>query len=518
MTIPKGCDIMGIRLEDVAAAFEAAGYSVVGASGASGEPGTEEAGEESAAVSAAGSEAGFVSSQGAAQDTAPEAKSNAGSGEVADEAARAEMLKSYVARLSSGELLEQVRAEFVENFSDVDASEIVNAEQSLIDGGAQISDVQCLCDVHSALFHGATREERIARAESAVMESLYGRGDAPSRSNSSDAMASTDSSGKRPLASIPGHPMNVFTRENQAISQQIERARAALGTPSEVDELRKLSALGIHYAKKGDLIYPILKVGYGVSGPSEVMWGVDDEIRAEIRSLLGADSQDEGWRARAEKVLTRAEEMIYKETNILLPLCARNFTDDEWLQVYVDMKDYEPCFIDDEGVWAEGEEYFDRARSAAEESLAGQAACSELDAESSSSAPGEIRLPSGHLTPAQLDAMLNTLPVEITFIDDSEINRYWNDGGEKRLFKRPAAAIDRKVWDCHPPNVQQMVQQVISALRSGEKDSVDIWMEKGGEPVLVRYMAVRNREGVYQGTMEVVQRMGFAKEHFEAGR
>lgn len=61
-----------------------------------------------------------------------------------------------------------------------------------------------------------------------------------------------------------------------------------------------------------------------------------------------------------------------------------------------------------------------------------------------------------------------------------------------------------------------MVRHVIATLKSGEQDSVDIWMEKEGEPVLVRYMAVRDREGSYVGTMEVVQRMGFARDHFKA--
>ena len=61
-----------------------------------------------------------------------------------------------------------------------------------------------------------------------------------------------------------------------------------------------------------------------------------------------------------------------------------------------------------------------------------------------------------------------------------------------------------------------MVRRVIASLMSGEQDSVDVWSENDGDPVLVRYMAVRDRTGAYLGTMEVVQRMGFAKERFGA--
>ncbi|MCR5770191.1 MAG: DUF438 domain-containing protein, partial [Butyrivibrio sp.] len=85
---------------------------------------------------------------------------------------RMNKLKEYLNRLGEGEDLEKVRADFVENFRDVEPSEIMKAEQELIKEGTPITKVQKLCDVHSALFHGATRQEKIANAEKAVEESL----------------------------------------------------------------------------------------------------------------------------------------------------------------------------------------------------------------------------------------------------------------------------------------------------------------------------------------------------------
>ncbi|MGN9235585.1 DUF438 domain-containing protein, partial [Atopobiaceae bacterium HCP3S3_D6] len=431
-----------------------------------------------------------------------------------DEAGRAELLKSYVARLSAGEALEDVRADFVANFSDVDAGEIARAEQGLIEGGAKIADVQRLCDVHSALFHGATREERIANAEEAVMSSV------------SQGAADLNT---RFLCNLPGHPMHVFSIENQAISDQLARTRAAVGTPALDDELRTLRKLGVHYAKKGDLLYPVLKVRHGYSGPADVMWGVDDEIRAELGTLASAQQRDDAWAERLDAVLTRAEEMVYKEANILLPLCAQNFTGDEWLQMYADLKGYDLCLVEDAGTWGAGEEFCRRraeraAATLGEKHFAGEKDAAPAGAGAGDAAatgaggvvPGEVRLPTGSMSAAQLDALLNTIPLELSFVDDADINRYWNDDGEKKLFKRPESALGREVWSCHPPKVQEMVRQVIGTLRSGEQDSVDVWMEKDGEPVLVRYMAVRNREGAYFGTLEAVQRMGFARDHFRS--
>lgn len=122
-------------------------------------------------------------------------------------------------------------------------------------------------------------------------------------------------------------------------------------------------------------------------------------------------------------------------------------------------------------------------------------------------------MPGGHLTLAQLTAMLNTLPLEITFVDADNINRYFNEG--PKVFKRPSMAIDREVFTCHPPKIEPMVRSIIEDLRSGRRDQVPMWLEKNGHATLVNYMAVRDSDGNYVGTVEVVQDMEFAKKHFE---
>ena len=121
-------------------------------------------------------------------------------------------------------------------------------------------------------------------------------------------------------------------------------------------------------------------------------------------------------------------------------------------------------------------------------------------------------MPGGHMTVEQLTALLNTIPMEITFVDAKNINRYFNEG--HKVFKRPGMAIDREVFSCHPPKIEPMVRQIIEDFRSGRRDSVPVWMEKNGRVMLVNYMAVRDRDGNYVGTAEFVQDMEFAKEHF----
>ena len=538
---------------------------------------------------------------------------------------RAEALRSLLDRLSEGEDLESVRADFVRDFKDVDPAEIMRAEQGLMESGMPLSKVQKLCDVHSALFHGDTREEKIANAERAVQASLKNQAGKEEKNYINKSVEAES------LIQIPGHPLSTFTKENEALGQYLENTKArweslveslsgkagrknkaekaeggaegvkgaqgAEGAKETPDweallavfseELAKLRSFTVHYAKKGDLLYPLLKVKYDISGPSQVMWTVDDEIRDTlgelnrelsekskgVRALRNTgedwdDEEEEYIRSKAEiaesilnsfflknylAVRNRMEEMIYKEENILFPMCALQFQKEEWIQIYFDSKDYEACFSVENASWKEAEETgntpekwraaesagnSEREKSGKEtsEEHSGDVHAAELPqgagkmledllrrveslegksgnrGESPSARDGEIIMPGGHLKKNELIAMLNTLPVEITFVDKDNINRFFNEG--PKVFKRPQMAIDREVFSCHPPKVEPMVRMIIGNFRDGKEDEVPIWMEKGGKPFLVRYMAVRDKEQNYVGTLEAVTDMTEVKEHF----
>ena len=405
-------------------------------------------------------------------------------------ASRTEQLKTYLKRLGEGEKLETVRADFVREFSDVEASEIMRAEQELMKEGTPLSEVQRLCDIHSALFHGATTEEKIANAEKEVEASLL-RKKAHEELAKRDSFPQKDYTDKNAraaeLEAIAGHPLYTLTKENDALTDLLARFKEGKDE-SLIPAIRDLS---IHYAKKGDMLYPLLKVKYGVSGPSDVMWTVDDEIRDELSALAKENDHGAEWSARLDAVLTRAEEMIYKEQNILFPICAVNFTEEEWYGIYHDEKDYDLCFGVEQEHW---------------EAAENRKGSVSFDAES------EIVMPGGHMTLKELSALLNTIPLEITFVDADNINRFFNEG--PKVFKRPGMAIDREVFSCHPPKIEPMVRQIIDDFRNNRRDEVPVWMEKGGHTMLVKYMAVRDNSGTYLGTVELVQDMEFAKEHF----
>ena len=605
MNLKKGSQMKKIPMEAIVRAFREKGFEITDG----GKP--------------------FPAESSDSADEAKKAKASeetkiAGAFEATKAPDRAEALRSLLDRLSEGEDLESVRADFVRDFKDVDPAEIMRAEQGLMESGMPLSKVQKLCDVHSALFHGDTREEKIANAERAVQASLKNQAGKEEK-NYINKSEEADA-----LIQIPGHPLSTFTKENEALGQYLENTKArweslveslsgkaggkdkaeksekiegaegaegvqgAQGAPdweallaTFSEELAKLRSFIVHYAKKGDLLYPLLKVKYDISGPSQVMWTVDDEIRDTlgelkrelsekskgVRALKNTgedldDEEEEYSRSKAEiaesilnsfflknylAVRNRMEEMIYKEENILFPMCALQFQKEEWIQIYFDSKDYDACFSVENVTWKEAEEIGNtpekwRAAESAgnsEREKSGKEASEEHSedfhaaelpqgagkmledllrrveslegksgnrGESPSASDGEIIMPGGHLKKNELIAMLNTLPVEITFVDKDNINRFFNEG--PKVFKRPQMAIDREVFSCHPPKVEPMVRMIIGNFRDGKEDEVPIWMEKGGKPFLVRYMAVRDKEQNYVGTLEAVTDMTEVKEHF----
>ncbi len=387
-------------------------------------------------------------------------------------------IKSYLERLNNGEDLESVRADFKEEYSSVDPKEIMDAEQQLMFEGTPLSEIQQLCDVHSALFHGITSSENKANVAKQVH----------------DAIDMESSNLCEELSKVKGHPIYTFTQENKAMSKLIEEIRSEANSDEmRAELLDKARKIAIHYAKKGDLLYPVLNVNYDISGPSKVMWTVDDEIRDEMSALAKCgDKQDNSWLERFDAVITRSEEMIYKETNILLPICAQQFSEDDWMGIYRDSKDYSLCLGVENEIWE---------------------ACEQTKASTTKMIDDqEIVIGGGSFNLSELETMLNTMPIEITLVDKNDINKYFNEG--HKVFKRPEMAIGRDVFSCHPPKIEDVVRGIITSFKDGSCDSVPIWMKKEGRPFLVHYFALRDKDGNYVGTMELVQDMTFAKEYF----
>jgi len=246
-----------------------------------------------------------------------------------------------------------------------------------------------------------------------------------------------------------------------------------------------------HYSRKENLIFPYLEK-YGITAPPKVMWGVDDEIRAEIKGIRVELEKYHGNKEeivkRTEALMNKVSEMVYKEENILFPMCKDTLTEDEWITIAGESGEIGYCLIEPAGVWKPKRV---DAEKKDKEKVGGEA-------------PGYVKFDSGSFKVEELEAMLNTLPFDITFVDKNDVVKYFSQGKE-RIFARTKAVIGRAVQNCHPPASVHVVEKIVEDFKTGKKDHEDFWIKMGGVFAYIRYFAVRDSEGNYMGTVEVTQ-------------
>ena len=377
---------------------------------------------------------------------------------IDNRAHRVRALKEIIKRLHSGEAPEAVKGRLEEIVRETDYSEIVAMEQELMAEGMPVEEIQSMCDLHSQV----TRD---------VLVQLP------------------------PQTVPPGHPADTMRRENEALRGVILEMRQAMakvrqnsgGDPAEAAALewRKayngLMDIEKHYQRKEHTFFSRLEA-HGITGPSKVMWGKHDEIRGLLKGLDGAIGRRDT--AAGEAALAMIEEMIYKEEEILLPMCLDTFTEDDWAEIWQASPQYGWCLV-------EPREGYQPPKTVAREGL-------------KLSSKEAVQLPTGSLTLEQLLAIFSTLPVDLTFVDADDRVAFFSEGPD-RVFARSRAIVGRKVQHCHPPRSVNVVDRIVGDFKDGRQNVAEFWIDFQGRFVHIRYFAVRDSGNQYLGTLEVTQ-------------
>ncbi|TET28376.1 DUF438 domain-containing protein [Candidatus Aerophobetes bacterium] len=116
----------------------------------------------------------------------------------------------------------------------------------------------------------------------------------------------------------------------------------------------------------------------------------------------------------------------------------------------------------------------------------------------------KILFETGELSPQELEAALNTLPVDITFVDREDKVRYFSQSKE-RIFPRTKAVIGRRVQQCHPQKSLHVVEQILNDFKKNKSDIAEFWINLKGRLIHIRYFAVRDKNEDYLGCLEVTQ-------------
>lgn len=109
-----------------------------------------------------------------------------------------------------------------------------------------------------------------------------------------------------------------------------------------------------------------------------------------------------------------------------------------------------------------------------------------------------------NLKPEIIEVMLDSMPIEISFVDKNDDVKYFNKNGD-RIFPRPRSIVGKKVQQCHPQKSMHKVIQILEAFKNGKKDVAEFWINLKGRQIYIRYFPVRDKDKKYLGTLEVSQ-------------
>ena len=379
---------------------------------------------------------------------------------------RKEALKEVIKRLHAGESVEDLQEKFGEAIRGASAADIAEAERAMITEGVSVGEIQRLCDLHVAVFRESLDEEP-------------------------------------PPESLPGHPVFTFRMENEVTMRLLEAMQETIGKWQDGDEdaldaLRQqaenLAAIEKHYSRKENLLFPYLEKK-GFEGPSSVMWGVDNEIRAQIKQFkqyIAASQPDPAETdALFRQMALDIREMIYKEEKILFPAALERLDDSEWAEIRAQEDEIGYFNVTPRDTWKPQQE--DEPETTPEPEKTGGIGKDSL-----------ISLATGALTQEQINLMLTHMPVDVTFVDENDEVRYFTQGRE-RIFDRSPAIIGRAVTKCHPPQSVHKVEIILEDFHSGKRDLAEFWIQGGDQFIHIRYFALHDAAGTYKGCIEVSQ-------------
>jgi DUF438 domain-containing protein len=390
---------------------------------------------------------------------------------IDNRAHRIRTLKHVIRQLHEGEGVtpDHVKRQLKELVQQTDAGEIGAMEQELIAEGMPVEEIRSMCDLHAEVLREITVEP--ARPEIP-----------------------------------PGHPVDTFRRENEAIGKAAAAMRATIAEIRQRPEGDKFDAalhrwqqayneltdVDKHYQRKENVLFPRLEE-HGITGPSKVMWAKDDTAR-QLLKLVGRglakedvslDELIELADSAAEPALEEIEGMIFKEEDILLPMALGTLTEEEWGGIWRHSPEFGWCLVEPREGYQPPEP-------------AEPPPAAEVPVDRG------LAFSAGTLTVDQLRAIFSVIPVDLTFVDADDRVRFFSEG-PNRVFARSKAILGRKVENCHPPKSVHFVRAILDDFRSGRQDKAEFWINFRGRFVHIRYFAVRDPQGKYLGCLEVTQ-------------
>lgn len=304
------------------------------------------------------------------------------------------------------------------------------------------------------------------------------------------------------------HPVRILMEEHAILINHAEQASKIAASlknakiidygqvDNEIGELRHIAEHLLksenHYQREENVLFPYLEK-HGITGPPAAMWIEHETIRKtksnfhtlvyNFKTLAINDFINQATEV-TNYLATTLSAHYYKENNVLFQMALKVITAEEWNAIREEFDELGFCCFTPEPLKSKSGE--------SDTGLAGGQTRSAIDFEY------------GGLLPGEIEAMLNTLPIEITFIDSDDRVRYLNRPKE-RLFIRTKAVLGRTVQQCHPQKSVHLVNQILDDFKNGKRDVAEFWINFKDRFVHIRFFPVRDQDGNYLGCIETVQ-------------
>ncbi|MEM2554772.1 MAG: DUF438 domain-containing protein [Nitrososphaerota archaeon] len=377
------------------------------------------------------------------------------------------IIMEIIKQLQRGALPEEIKEKFKQILEGISPLEIARVEQELIKEGIPREEIQRLCDIHLAVFREQLEKQKF----------------------------------EIPL----WHPINILIEEHKIMLKLSEefinvtnRIQQVNDIIKEMHNLKHISEefhdSEKHYLREENVLFPYLEK-HGITEPPAIMWMEHNQIREKkkqfynlIENYNTMDFKEvkKQFNEVARSLSSLLANHFFKENNILFPTALQVITEQEWIDIRKEFDEIGYCCF-------------------TPEHLIAIPTIKEVREAEVKHISEELEFETGKLSKREIEAILNTLPIDITFVDKEDTVKYFNKGDKERIFIRTKAVIGRKVQQCHPQKSIHIVNRILDAFKNGKKDVAEFWIQKDGRMVYIRYFPVRDKNGEYLGTIEVTQ-------------
>ena len=300
------------------------------------------------------------------------------------------------------------------------------------------------------------------------------------------------------------HPLSHYYKENDEMRRLLLAVEDLIQYPmiknqwlELYDQIRQYP---IHYQRKQNQLYPLLEKK-GFDRPTTTMWNFDDIIRDEIKEslrLLEANDE-EAFIAAQSELIANARDLMEKEETILYPTSYALISAEEFEDMKAGDQEIGFAFFTVETPSSPNTHHSSPKEGFAEDL---QALLSKYGY--SAGPQQELDVATGKLTLEQINLIYQHLPIDISFVDENELVKFYSDT-DHRIFPRSKNVIGRQVSNCHPRKSVHIVEEIVAKFRSGEQDKAEFWINKPEVFLYIVYFAVRDKQGRFRGVLEMMQ-------------